>query len=70
MPYLEAVTLEGFHIRNVANLSPEREVRADDMQLPSGIYLSPGTYVGINPAAMDRPPYTFGAYPLQFDPMC
>ncbi len=68
-PYLEAVILEGFRIHSVANLSSEREVGADGLQLPSGTYLPPATYVGINPAAMNRRPDVFGAHPDVFDPL-
>lgn len=68
-PYLEAVILEGFRIHSVANLSSEREIGAQGLQLQNGIYFPPGTYVGINPAAMNRRADVFGAHPDVFDPM-
>lgn len=68
-PFLEGVILEGFRIHSVANLSSEREVGSAGMQLPNGLTLPPGTYVGINPAAMNRRADVFGPHPDIFDPL-
>jgi cytochrome P450 len=68
-PYLEGVILEGFRIHSVANLSSERVVGPNGMQLPNGVVLPPGTYVGINPAALNRRSDVFGDHPHNFDPL-
>lgn len=68
-PYLEGVILEGFRIHSVANLSSERVVGPDGMQLPNGMVLPPGTYVGINPAALNRRSDVFGEHTQNFEPL-
>ena len=66
--YLEALIQEGIRIHSMANLSSERVVGPDGMVLPNGMVLPPGTYVGINPAAMNRRADVFGLRPNQFEP--
>jgi cytochrome P450 len=39
------------------------------MVLPGGVRLPPGTYVGINPAAMNRRVEIFGERPEEFEPL-
>ena len=68
-PYLDGVINEGYRIHSVANISLEREVSSSGMELPNGVYIPPGTLVGINAAAMNRREDVFGERPELFDPV-
>jgi hypothetical protein len=68
MPYLENLILEAYRSHSTFSLLIERVVSSKGMELPSGQYLPPGTFVGINSAAMNRRPDVYGADAESFNP--
>jgi cytochrome P450 len=68
MPYLENLILEAYRSHSTFSLLIERVVSSKGMELPIGQYLPPGTFVGINSAAMNRRPDVYGADAESFNP--
>jgi cytochrome P450 len=61
LPYLHSVILEALRIHPPISLSLERVVPSGGLQLPNGMYIPPGTVVGINPWVLHRDERIFGA---------
>ncbi|KAF5861953.1 hypothetical protein ETB97_012276 [Aspergillus alliaceus] len=69
LPYLEGLVREGIRLRDASSFNPNgRNVGPEGLELPGGVYLPPGTVVGMKPSVASVQTRTFGEQPYEFWP--